>query len=89
MSHGAKVHVWGCFSANGVGLLRKVEGSMNAQMYQETIIHDIDIIGKCLVFPKQQFIFQQDLAPPHRALSTFNFFKKKEIDILPFPRPVP
>lgn len=85
MSHGAKVHVWGCFSANGVGLLRKVEGSMNAQMYQETIIHDIDIIGKCLVFPKQQFIFQQDLAPPHRALSTFNFLKKKEVDLLPWP----
>lgn len=85
MSHGPKIHVWGCFSSNGVGLLKKIEGSMDAKLYQRSIVNDINVVGKCLVFPDNNFIFQQDLAPPHRALSTYKYFKSKNIDVLDWP----
>ena len=31
MSCGPKIHVCGCFSSNGVGLLKRIEGSMGAK----------------------------------------------------------
>jgi len=85
MRHGPKIHVWGCLTSNGVGLLKRIKGNMNAEKYQNEVINDIDIVGKCLVFPEQAFIFQQDLAPPHKAKSTHDFFKNKNIDVLPWP----
>jgi len=85
MSHGPKIHVWGCFSSNGVGLLKLIDGSMDAKLYQLSIINDIDVIAKCLVFPEKNFILQQDLAPPHRALSTIKYFENKNIELLQWP----
>lgn len=85
MRHGPKVHVWGCFNSNGVGLLKRINGNMNAEKYQKEILHDIDIVGKCLVFPKPAFVFQHDLAPPHKAKTTQAFLQNKNIDVLHWP----
>ena len=60
--HGPKIHTWGCFSSNGVGLLKRVIVSMNAKKYQKDIINDIVAFGECLIFPLKEFIFQQELA---------------------------
>ena len=85
LKHSPQVHVWGCFSSNGVGLIKRISGHVNAQKYTENIINDIDVIGKCLVFPEKQFIFQQDLAPPHRASSTKTFLEDMNVDLLDWP----
>lgn len=85
MGHGPSIHVWGCFNSNGVGILKRINGNMNAERYEKEILHDIDIVGKCLVFPKAAFVFQHDLAPPHKANSTQAFLKNKNIDVLPWP----
>ena len=77
-----KLHVWGCFSWNDVGLLKRIECSMDAKLYQASIVNDIDVVAKCLVFPEKNFVFQQDLAPPHGASSTNNYFKSKNIQVL-------
>ena len=57
--HGPQLHVWGYFSSNGVGLLKRIECSMD-----DILVNDIDVVAKCLVFPENNFVFQQDLAPP-------------------------
>lgn len=85
LRHGPQVHVWGSFSLYGTGVLKRVEGQLNAEKYQREIINDIDIIGRCLVFPQRSFIFQQDLAPPHRANSTREFLEDKGIEVLKWP----
>lgn len=85
MGHGPSIHVWGCFNSNGVGLLKRIYVNMNAERYQKDILHDLDIVGKCLVFPKTTFVFQHDLAPPHKAKSTQAFLKNKNIEVLPWP----
>jgi len=41
-----------------------------------------NIVGKYLVFPKAAFMFQHDLAPPHKAETTQSFLKNKNIDVL-------
>jgi len=85
MRHGPKIHVWGCFSSNGVGILKRISGTMNAEQYQRNILKDINIIGECLVFPEQKFVFQHDLAPPHRAQGTQDILQMKNVDVLPWP----
>lgn len=85
MQHGPCIHVWGCFNSNGVGLLKRINGNMNAEKYQKEILHDINIVGKCLAFPKAAFVFQHDLAPPHKAKTTQAFLKNKKINVLPWP----
>ena len=74
-----------CFSLNGVSLLKRIEGSMDAKLYQKSILNDIDVVAECFVFPEKNFVFQQDLIPAHRALSTCNYFKSKNIQVLDWP----
>jgi len=85
MSHGSHIHVWGCFSSNGVDLLKRIEGFMEPKLYQAIIVNDIVVVFKCLVFPEKNFIFQQDLVPAHRPLCTCNYFKTKNIEVLDWP----
>ena len=73
--HGSKIHILGCFSSNG--LLKRVISSMNAKKYQKDIINDIVTLDECLIFSRKEFIFQQDLAFPHRATSTRKFLERK------------
>jgi len=44
MSHGPLIHVLGCFSSNGQGLLKRIDGSMDEKLYQTRIVNDIDVV---------------------------------------------
>lgn len=84
-AHKSKVHVWGCFSRFGVGILKRIRGNINSKVYQDLLVNDIDLICKCLVFPLQHFIFQHDNAPAHRSVSTLSFLTERNINILEWP----
>ena len=58
---------------------------MDAKLYQASKVNDIDVVAKCLVFPEKNFLFQQDLTPSHRASSTNNYFKSRNIQVLDWP----
>lgn len=83
--HGPQIHVWGCFSVHGVGVLKRLKEHVNADYYINHVVNDIDIMCQCLVFPKKDFIFQQDLAPAHRASATRNFFRSHNVNVLDWP----
>lgn len=85
VQHCNQVHVWGCFSIFGVGMLKKIEGNLNSKKYQSEIINDVDVIGKCITFPQKNFIFQHDLAPSHNSISTKSFLTEKGIQTLDWP----
>ena len=70
MRHGSKIHVRRCFISQEVELLKRIHANMNDEKYHKEILHDIHIVGKCLVFPKSAFIFQHDLDSQHRTKST-------------------
>ena len=43
----------GCVSANGVGDLLKINGVLNAEKYQQIVIHHAAPSGRCLVGPNR------------------------------------
>lgn len=83
--YGAQVHVWGVVGWNGVGPLKLVRGSLTGKKYREEIINDLQAFGPNLIPPYRKFIFQQDLAPPHSARDTQQFFTDNHIRVLPWP----
>jgi len=80
IQHGAKVHVWGCFSRFVVGILKRIQGKLNSEAYQTKIVNDINIVGNCVVFPLRKFILQHDNAPCHRSASTLSFLTEIGLD---------
>ena len=75
----------GCFSRNGVGILKRIQGNMNWTVYQDILTNEINLIGKYVVFPQRSFIFQNDNAPCHRPASTVSFLKDHNICLLDWP----
>ena len=75
---------WGSFSYSGVGSLRPIKGTMNADSYMQIVknnIHqDMDE-----AFPNSEGILQQDLAPCHRANKVKTLFSEMGIHLLDWP----
>ena len=67
LNQGRDVHVslmiWGCIAYECVGTLTVVDGNINAQKYIEVI--DNFVIARH--FPDDNYVFQEDNAPMHRA----------------------
>jgi len=51
----------GCFFRFGVGILKRIQGKLNSEAYQNKVVNDINIVGNCMVFPLRRFIFQHDI----------------------------
>jgi len=85
IGHGTQVHVWGCFSRNGVGILKRIQGNMILTVYQDMLTNEIDLIGICMVFPQRSFIFQHANPPCHRLASTVSFLEDHNICLLDWP----
>lgn len=60
---GGSVMVWGCFSANGVGDLIRIDGILNKERYKNILQHHAIPSGIRLI--GQNFILQQDNDPKH------------------------
>jgi hypothetical protein len=63
--------VWGAFSYGGKFELKIVRGNMNAEKYQQ-LLEAANIEDNGSLFAGEDFIFQQDNAPPH-SVSFFRF----------------
>jgi transposase len=84
VKNGIEVHVWGCVSWNGVGRLKLVRTTLNAERYQNEIINDLPDMAAQLAGEGRKFIFQQDGAPAHRARTTIAFLEARNISVLPW-----
>ena len=81
-----QVHFWGAISKDGVGPIRRIEGNLNAQKYQQDILFDVDdLCNVDPLHPRKSRIFQQDNAPAHSARSTLAFLSEKRVPVLPWP----
>ena len=83
------MHVCGCFSRFGVGILKQIQGKLNFEVYQTKIVNDINIVVNCVVFPQDRFILQNDNAPCHRSAPTLYFLTERYIDVLDWPASSP
>ena len=82
---GIQVHVWGAIGWNGCAPLKRVDGNLNAQKYQQNIINDLRDVGQNIASRGRNFIFQQDMAPAHNAGTTHTFLVNQGIQEMDWP----
>ncbi len=63
--------IWAAMSSAGAGPLCFLKSTVNAAIYQEILEHFM-LPSADKLFGDADFIFQQDLAPAHTAISWFN-----------------
>ena len=88
VKHDKKVMVWGCFAANGVGLLTWIKGIMFKEDYEE-ILNSSMMPSAHILFGDSKFIFQQDNDPKHTSKSITNWFANNNIEKLEWPAQSP
>ncbi|CAF1538257.1 unnamed protein product [Adineta ricciae] len=85
---GGNVKCWGCFSSCGVGNLVFIDGNMTGEMYR-------DILDKNLLQSVRklgldnQWMFQQDNDPKHKAAIVTNWLTRKGVEQLKWPSSSP
>lgn len=86
---GGGVFVWGCFTAQGIGYLCRIDGNMDAELYckileedfLETLeYYDLDIID---------VVFQHDNDPKHKARKTKEWLETNGVEVLDWPAQSP
>ncbi|KRH92235.1 transposase, partial [Pseudoloma neurophilia] len=77
---GYKVMVWGCFSFNGVGKIIIIRDKLNAAKYINILANNLRESAE--MHHMDNFIFQQDRAPPHTAKITSNWLRDQNIPVL-------
>ena len=85
IKHGTQVHVWGSIGIRGVGPLKRIQGTLNAQAYQDQILGDLEQTGPPIAGGNGHWVFMQDGAPPHTANTTRNYLAQKNIEVLDWP----
>ena len=81
------INVWGWISARGPGVCQIVQGRLNAPLYCN-ILNQVMIPSVDAVYG-QDFIFQQDNAPIHKARIVQNYLEENQIRVLPWPSKSP
>ena len=78
---GGSIMVWGCFHSSGVGVLKRVEGRIDAEVYKQILIHQAMPELKKLISVEPEYVrwtFQQDNASPHRANIVQKYLENKQ-----------
>ncbi len=73
----ASLMVWGCISAYGMGSLRVLEGTMNAERY-------IKVLEQHML-PSRWCVIQQNNAKPHTAAITTAWLRSRRVRVLNWP----
>ena len=89
---GGKIMVWGCFHASGVGILRRVEGKMDTEVYYKILRYQVgpqmkDLAQKQLGGPG--WVFQHDNDPKHTAKKNNKFLSNNNFNVPPVAKSIP
>ena len=86
---GGSVMIWGCMTVHGVGLMCRIEGKMDASLYEE-ILED-DLLGTVEYYgmDREDLIFQQDNDSKHTSKCAQRWFKDNGIKVLDWPAQSP
>ena len=76
--------IWGCFSAYGTGRLEIIESILNSDVYIKILEDRLKPSSEYFGIA-DDFIFQDDSAPIHRAKKVKNWIEENNINTLPWP----
>lgn len=80
--------IWGCMSGLGVGKVYQCEGAMNQYQYL-TVLEECMLMSGLVLFGKDDFIFQQDNAPCHKARRVTQYLQESGVTIMEWPAQSP
>lgn len=77
--------IWACITWNGVGTICVIDGNINAQKYIDILETEFwPVVARH--FPNNNFIFQDDNDPAHRACINVSEFKQRNaINLMMWP----
>lgn len=77
--------IWACITWNGVGTICVIDGNINAQKYIVILESEFwPVVARH--FPNNNFIFQDDNDPAHRACINVSEFKQRNaINLMMWP----
>ena len=84
VKHDDKIMVWGGFAAHGVGILHRINGIMNKEVYNE-LLENVMIPNADILFGQENYIFQQDNDPKHTAHINRDFLVDNQVPTLDWP----
>ena len=73
--------LWGRFSAEGTGILVRIEGEMNGAKYSEILVENLLQRAQDLRLGRR-FTFQQDNDPKHTAKTTQEWLRDESLNVL-------
>ena len=82
---GGSIMIWGCFTSRGVGSYCRIEGKMNAELYQQILGKNLMDTIRAHKFAVTNIIFQQDGDPKHTATSTKRWLRRNRVKVLDWP----
>ncbi|CAC5415747.1 unnamed protein product [Mytilus coruscus] len=76
--------IWGCITYHGVGTITVVDGNINAIKYIDIIYNNLwPVVVRH--FPDNNYVFQDDNAPVHRARSVQDFRRETGLKSMNWP----
>lgn len=75
--------IWGAFSWNGQSEICFIDARLKALYYQKILKKHLVDIGEKIV--GENWVFQQDNAPVHRAKVNSAWFNREKIKVIPWP----
>jgi len=80
--------IWGYLSFNGIGTLTDVKGNINSKIYTDVLENNLlSVIAR--YFADNEYVFQDDKAPVHRARITENNKQENNINCTTWPAQSP
>jgi hypothetical protein len=86
---GGYVMIWGCMTTAGVGLMCRIEGKMDAELYEEILEDHVFQTLEYYDLDSSNFIFQQDNDPKHTSKRAKKWFEDHEVQLLDWPAQSP
>ena len=77
--------VWKCFASNGFGQICQVDGNVNKEKYEKILKNHIKPWAEKLFGKGNNFIFQHDNAPMHKAALVKKYLNKQSYQVMEWP----
>ena len=86
---GGSVMIWGCRTVHGVGFMCRIEGKMDASLYKEILMDELQGTVDYYGMDKGDLIFQQDGDSKHRSALAQKWLKTNGFKVLDWPAQSP
>lgn len=83
---GGSIMIWGCMTAQGVGEIHLCDGRMNGVRYINMLEEVLEAsIVRFFDINSENYYFQQDNAPCHKAQAVIRWFDENRVNLLDWP----